>query len=131
MLNYLLLYAAYLLGAAIFVLDEIKKYQHLASANPDPSIEYKKMDFWDKEKFNLIQMVLHGVIAVIILPSLFGGSNFALRKESGDVIWAIPMKQALVPMMIVIGWTGGRMVIAFMGKSKKELYKKAGLDDGN
>jgi len=129
MTNSLILFAAYLLGALIFVLDEIKKYENIANANPDPKIQYGSKVFWKKEKYNLIQMVLYGIVAVVILPKLFGGSNFALNKEDGTQLWAVPMKSALIPIMIVIGWTGGRAVMAFMGKSKKELYRKVGIED--
>jgi hypothetical protein len=129
MINSAILFAAYLLGALIFVLDEIKKYENIANANPNPDIQYGWPLFWKKEKINVIQMFLYGVVAVIIFPMLFGGSNFALRRETGEVIWSVPMKTALIPLMIVLGWTGGRAVIAFMGKSKRELYRSVGIED--
>lgn len=129
MINYILMFAAYCLGATIFILDEIKKYENLAEATPDPAVTYKKKTFWQKEKINIIQMVLYGIVAVIIFPMLFGGSNFSLNKEDGTTLWTVPMKTALIPLMIIVGWTGGRAVIAFMGKSKKELYKKVGIDE--
>lgn len=129
MINSLLMFAAYLLGALIFILDEIKKYENIANANPDPKIVYKPVSFWRKERYNLMQMVLYGVVAVIIFPKLFGGSSFSLTKENGATLWTVPMKSALIPLMIIVGWTGGRAVLAFMGKSKKELYKKVGIED--
>ncbi len=123
------MYAAYLLGALIFILDEIKKYENISLANPDPTIVYKKMTFWRKEKYNILQMILLGVVSVIILPMLFGGSSFSLNKESGETIWQVPMKTALIPLQIVVGYTGGRGIIKFLGKSKEELYKKVGITD--
>lgn len=131
MINYLLMYAAFLLGAFIYILDEIKKYENVANANPDPNIVYKKVTFWSKEKYNLIQMALYGVVSVIILPKLFGGSTFALKNDAGTELWAVPMKAALIPIQIICGWTGGKAIMFFMGKSKKELYKKVGITDGD
>lgn len=129
MINSLILFAAYLLGASIFVIEEIKKYKNVANANPDPAIVFKSGNFFEKEKLNLVQMALYGIVAVIILPKLFGGSNFVLENGGGAKVWSIPMKQALVPIMIIIGWTGGAAVISLLGKSKKELYKKVGIDE--
>jgi hypothetical protein len=128
-MNYLFMYLAYLLGAAIFILDQIKKYEDIANANPDPSITYQKKKFWQKEKWTLIQIILLGAVSVIILPALFGGSSFALQKQDGSTLWTVPMKQALIPIQIICGWSGGRMILAFLGKSKKELYKKVGIED--
>ena len=128
-MNYLFMYLAYLLGAAIFILDQIKKYEDIANANPDPTITYKKGSFWEKEKWTLLQIVLLGGVSIIILPALFGGSSFALEKADGSVLWTVPMKAALIPIQIVIGWSGGRMILAFLGKSKAELYKKVGITD--
>lgn len=129
MMQYLILYLAYLLGALIFVLDEIKKYQNIANANPDPKIVYHQSSFFKKEKINLIQMLIYGVVAVWIFPILFGGSIFTLNNSQGVQIWSIPMKTALAPILLVCGWTGGRIVIAFMGKSRSELYKKVGITE--
>src|SRR5712675_2126194 len=95
-LNSLLSYAAYLLGALIFILDKIKNYQDIA--NPDPKIVYKKQSFWQKEKISVIQIFLYGIVSVIIIPKLFGGSTFALQKASGEIAWSVPMKAALVPL---------------------------------
>ncbi len=128
-MNYLFMYLAYLLGAAIFILDQIKKYEDIANANPDPTITYKKVNFWQKEKWTLIKIVLLGAVSVIILPALFGGSSFALQKADGAALWTVPMKAALIPVQIVVGWSGGRMIIAFLGKSIAELYKKVGITE--
>jgi len=128
-MNYLFMYLAYLLGAAIFILDQIKKYEDIANSNPDPSITYNKMSFWQKEKWTLIQIVLLGAVSVIILPALFGGSSFALQKSDGSTLWTVPMKAALIPLQVVTGWSGGRMILAFLGKSKAELYKKVGITE--
>ena len=128
-MNYLFMYLAYLLGAAIFILDQIKKYEDIANANPDPTITYKKVNFWEKEKWNILQIILLGGVSIIILPALFGGSSFALEKSDGSTLWTVPMKAALIPIQIVVGWSGGRMILAFLGKSKAELYKKVGITD--
>lgn len=128
-LLYLAQYGAYLLGAAIFIIDLVKKYETIADANPDPNITFKKRSFWQNERWNVIQIALLGIISVIMFPALFGGSTFALHKTNGDISWSIPMKAALIPLQIVVGWTGGRAILAFMGKTKQELYKKVGIDD--
>lgn len=129
LLNYFISYAAYCLGATIFILDIIKKYQLIADANPDPKILYTKNMFWHKEWINVVQIFIYGIISIIIVPMLFGGSTFQATSSTGNVIWAIPMKTAQLPIQIIAGWTGGRAVMAFMGKSKQELYKKVGITD--
>jgi len=123
MINSLLMYAAYLLGALIFILDKIKEYEKISIASPGVESTYRKMTFWNQERWNILQMILLGIVSVVMLPMLFGGSSFALHKESGEVLWQVPMKTALIPLQIVVGWTGGRAIIKFMGRSKEELYK--------
>jgi hypothetical protein len=130
-LNYLLSFGAYSLGALIYILDQIKKYQDVAETSPDPKITYQKKNFWQKEKVNVIQIGLYGIVSVIFLPYILGGSAIQLASSSGSVIWSLPMQTALIPAQIIIGWSGGRAVIAFMGNSKKELYKKVGITDAD
>ena len=129
LLLYLAQYGAYILGALIFILDQVKKYEDIANANPDENIVYKKKSFWSKEKWTIIQIILLGVVSVLIVPALFGGSTFALQKADGSIAWAVPMKAALIPVQIVIGWTGGRAMLALLGKTKSELYKKVGIPE--
>ena len=128
-LLYLAQYGAYILGALIFILDQVKKYEDVANANPNPSITYQKKSFWAKEKWTILQIILLGVVSALMLPALFGGSTFALQKSDGTTAWSVPMKAALVPVQIVVGWSGGRMILALMGKTKGELYKKVGITD--
>jgi len=128
-MSYLANYGAYILGALIFILDQVKKYEDIANANPDPSIIYKSKSFWAKEKWTIIQIALLGLVSIIMLPALFGGSTFALQKASGEIAWSVPMKAALIPVQIIVGWTGGRAILAFMGKTKGELYKKVGITE--
>lgn len=128
-LSYLANYGAYILGALIFILDQVKKYEDIASANPDETIVYQKKSFWKKEKWTIIQIALLGIVSVIMLPALFGGTTFAVQKATGEIAWSVPMKAALIPVQIVVGWTGGRAILAFMGKTKGELYKKVGITE--
>lgn len=128
-LLYLGQYGAYILGTLIFILDQVKKYEEIANANPDPNITYKKKSFFAKEKWNIIQMALLGIISVMMLPALFGGSTFELHRATGELAWSVPMKAAMIPLQTIIGWSGGRMILAFMGKTKGELYKKVGITD--
>lgn len=128
-LLYLGQYGAYILGALIFILDQVKKYEDVANANPDPTITYVKKSFWAKEKWTIIQIALLGVVSVIFLPTIFGGSTFAVQKSTGETAWSIPMKAAIIPVQVIIGWSGGRLILAFMGKTKGELYKKVGIED--
>lgn len=127
LLNSIILFAAYLLGALIFILDLIKKYEDIANANPDPKIQYK--GFWKKERWNILQIILWGVVAVILLPWFLGGHSVALHNKDGEDVWHMPVKSALIPMLIFAGWTGGRVIMNMLGKSGKELYKKVGIDD--
>jgi len=126
-INSLILFASYLLGAGIFIIDLIKKYEDIAAANPDPNIKYQ--GFWKKERWNIIQIILWGIVAVIILPWIVGGNSIALHNADGEDVWHMPVKIALTPMMIYAGWGGGRLIMKLLGKSGKELYKKVGIDD--
>jgi len=126
--NYLMSYGAYLLGAAIFILDQIKKFQEIADTSPK-DVTYKRKTFWEKEKYNVIQIALIGIVSVLLVPKMFGDNTIAILKEDGTTSYSIPMKAALIPIQIIIGWTGGRIMLAILGRSKKELYKKVGLDE--
>lgn len=127
--GYLIAYAGYSLGAAIFILDAIEKYYAIAQTSPDPNIIYKRDSFWKKERFNVIRIVLLGIVSVILVPILLGNGTLGFFNKDGVLMMEIPIKAASLPIQIITGWTGGRMVLAIMGKSKKELYKKVGLDD--
>lgn len=128
-LNYTLSYLAYVLGALIFLLDEAKKYQDIANANPDTNIIYNKKSFWAKEKLSVIKVFLVGIVSVIIFPMMFNGNTVAFQNQEGQNIWSMPLKAAQIPAQILIGYGGGRAIIAWLGKSKKELYKKVGIEE--
>lgn len=128
-LLYLAQYGAYILGALIYLLDQVKRYEDIANANPDPTITASRKSFWSKEKWTIIQIILLGIVSVLTIPALFGGNTFALQKADGSTAWSIPLKAALIPVQIVIGWTGGRAMLALLGKTKAELYKKVGISD--
>ena len=123
------MYAAYLLGSLIFILDAIEKYQNLADTSPDPNVTYKKKSFWQKERINIIRICLLGIVSIIFLPILFGNGSMNFTNSEGVTLLSVPLKAALIPLQVVIGWTGGRAILAIMGKSKKELFKKIGLDE--
>lgn len=128
-LGYLSMYAAYLLGASLFVLDVIEKYQMLADASPDPNITYKKKSFWQKERISIIRIFLLGIASIIIVPLFFGNGNMQFTNGEGAVTVSIPAKLALIPLQIVIGYSGGRAILAVFGKTKKELYAKLGITE--
>jgi hypothetical protein len=128
-LEYLTSYGAYVLGAFVYILDIIKKYRMLADASPNPAAVYSSKIFWKKENINVIQIFLYGVISTIILPRLFGGSIISIQNDSGAEIYSVPMRAALIPIQIILGWTGGRLVLAAMGRSKGELYRKIGVEE--
>lgn len=127
--NYLLSYAAYLLGASILILDLVERFSLMAQSNPDPNIVYKKKSFWATEKFNLIRIGLLGIVSVIFLPKVFGGSVVNISNAEGHTIYSVAMKAALIPVQVLVGWTGGKAILALLGKTKKELYKKVGIED--
>ena len=123
------MYAAYVLGSVIFILDAVEKYQNLADTSPDPNITYKKKSFWQKERINIIRICLLGIVSIIFLPILFGNGSITFSNSEGVALLTIPLKAALIPLQIIVGWTGGRAILSIMGKSKKELFKKIGLDE--
>jgi hypothetical protein len=128
-LGYLIAFAGYALGAAIFILDAIEKYYAIAQTSTDPSVVYKRDSFWLKERFNLIRITLLGVVSIIIWPRILGNGTLGFFNADGVLMLDVPIKAASLPIQIITGWTGGRIILAIMGKSKKELYKKVGLDE--
>lgn len=128
-LGYIIAYAGYALGAAIFILDAIEKYYAIAQTSPDPNVVYKRDSFWHKERFNVIRIALVGIVSVILVPIMLGNGTLGFFNKEGILMMEIPIKAASLPIQIIAGYTGGRFTLAIMGKSKKELYKKIGLDE--
>lgn len=128
-LGYLIAFAGYALGAAIFILDAIEKYYAIAQTSTDPNVTYQKQSFWKKERFNLIRIFLLGIVSVIIWPRILGNGTLGFFNADGVLMLDVPIKAASLPIQIITGWTGGRIIIALMGKSKKELYRQVGLED--
>lgn len=127
-ISYLLAYAAYMLGAAIYILDVIEKYRKIADASPNSAAIYSQRTFWYKEKYNVIRVALLGIISVLCIPWIISGTTIQAVNSKGVEIWEMSLKTAVIPMQIVLGYGGGRGIIAWLGKSKKELYEKAGLE---
>lgn len=127
-LNYLLAYACYLLGAALFFLDVIAKYKRVAEANPNPDIEFNAHIFWQKEWVNIIKILLLGIATMILLIPL-GGISVTFNNINGGEMFTTSVKVLFFPMYFVIGYTGGRGTLAIAGVYKKELYNKVGITD--
>lgn len=127
MLNYLLAYGCYFLGATIFVLDLIAKYQLMAESNPDDNITFDAKQFWHKERFNVIKVLLLGLATMILLVPL-EGISLDFVNSSGDLMFTVNAKTALLPIYLIFGWGGGRATIALAGQYKKAFYKKVGIE---
>lgn len=129
-LNYALAYAAYLLGAALFILDIIGKYKRIAEANPEPSIVFNGKIFWSKEWVNVIRILLLGIATMILLIPL-GGISVTFVNSSGAEMFTTSIKVLLFPLYFVFGYSGGRATLAIAGQYKKTLYDKVGITDSD
>lgn len=125
-INYLLAYGVYLLGAVLFYLDVIGKYEKIADANPNPDIVFNRRIFWRKERVNIIRVILLGVATMILLIPL-GGLSVDFKNAAGGVMFNTSIKVILLPLYLVFGWSGGKATNALAGKYKEELYKKVGI----
>lgn len=127
-LNYILAYCCYLLGAALFVLDIIGRYKNIANANPNPSIIFNSKIFWQKEGVNIIKILLWGIATPILIIPL-NGINVEFHNTAGAVMFTTSVKVLLFPLDFIFGYSGGRATIAVAGVYKKELYEKVGITD--
>lgn len=128
LINALIAYAVYLLGAGLFILDLVAKYQKIAEANPDPKIQFNARTFWRKERINIFKIFLIGVATqILVLP--FSGMSVDFINAHGDKMFNTSIKVILLPLYLVIGWGGGSATIAVAGQYKKVLYEKVGITD--
>lgn len=126
--NFLLAYGCYLLGAFIFTLDLIAKYKLMAESNPDKNVQFDSKEFWRKENINLIKVVLLGVASMILLVPL-NGISMDFVNAAGDLMFTVSAKTAMLPIYLILGWGGGRGTIALAGQYKKGFYQKVGITD--
>lgn len=126
MLNYFIAYGVYLLGALLYFLNVIEKYRRIAEANPNPHINFYFKEFWNKEVINVIRILLLGVATIFLLLPL-EGVDLDIKNSSGAVMFTVAAKAAMLPLFLVLGYTGGQGTIALMGKYKETLYEKTGI----
>lgn len=124
--NHLLAYLVYLLGAALFLLDLVGKYKKMADSNPDTSILFNARVFWKKESINIIKILLWGVATPILLIPLTGIS-VDFKNATGEVMFNTSIKVVLMPLYFILGYSGGRAQIAVAGQYKKTFYEKLGI----
>ncbi len=127
-LNFVLAYAAYLLGASIFILDKIAEYKRIADAHPDTSIIFNGKIFWKKEWVNIVKILLLGFATMILLIPL-GGITIDFNNAQGQAMFTTSVKVIALPLYLVMGWSGGKGTIAVAGKYKKELYDRVGITE--
>ncbi len=130
MLTYLFGYAAFLLGAILYVLGKVQEYKEMAEANPDPKIIYSTKKFMNKEIINFIRLCLGGIALVILMPMLIGGATVDLKSAEGAVIATVTLKSALIPLYFVTGLGGTATLFSMFGKYKKTLLSRVGVEDG-
>lgn len=125
-LNHLIAYAVYLLGAALFILDLIGKYKKMADANPNEHITFNAQVFWKKESINIIKILLWGVATPILLVP-FSGMSVSFHNTAGEVMFTTSVATVLLPLYFIFGYSGGRAQIALAGQYKKGFYEKLGI----
>lgn len=128
MLYYLIAYGCYFLGATIFTLDLLAKYQLMADAHPDDDITFNSKEFWKKERFNLIKVILLGFATLILLIPL-EGISLDFINNSDEIMFSVSAKTLMFPVYLILGWSGGRGTIALAGQYKKGFYKKMGIEE--
>lgn len=124
--NSLIAYAVYILGAALFLLDVVAKYKKLAKANPNPSIVFNAHIFWQEEWVNIIKILLWGVALPFLLIPLTGMS-VTFHNTAGADLFTVSVKLILLPLYFICGYSGGRAQIAVAGQYKKAFYEKLGI----
>lgn len=125
-INSLIAYAVYILGAALFLLDVIGKYKKMADANPNPSIVFNAHIFWQKEWVNIIKILLWGVaVPILIIP--LTGMSVTFVNSTGAAMFTASIKLILLPIYFICGYSGGRAQIAIAGQYKKTFYEKLGI----
>lgn len=129
-INSLIAYCVYLLGAALFMLDVVGKYKKIAEANPNPRICFNAKIFWSKESINIIKILLWGVATPILIIPLTGMS-VAFHNSAGAVMFTTSVKVILMPIYFIVGYSGGRITMSVAGQYKKELYEKVGITEAS
>lgn len=128
MIHYLLDYGAFVLGFILHVLGKIREYKQMAKANPDPKIVYDKRHFIEDEWVNFAYVLVGGIGLVIFMPILIGGASVDFKSAEGSVIANIEIKTLLAPFYFLIGYSGSSGVFAILGKYKKTLFNRVGVD---
>lgn len=128
-LDFALSYACYFLGAVIFTIDLIAKYKLMAESNPDKDVVFDSKAFWKKENINVIKVLLLGVASMILLVPL-NGISMDFVNSAGDLMFTVSAKTAMLPIYLILGWSGGRGTIALAGQYKKSFYARVGITGG-
>jgi hypothetical protein len=128
-LNYLLGYGAFLLGAILFILGKMNDYDQMARANPDPKVIYDRKTFFRMEAINFARLFIGGIALVIFAPMLIGGVVVDVKNSSGAVVTTLALKAALAPFYFVTAYAGNSALFAFFGKYKKAMLGGVGVDD--
>jgi hypothetical protein len=129
MLHYLLDYGSFLLGSILYILGKIQEYKAMAKANPDPKIVYDRKHFIEDEWINFARILIGGIALVIFMPMLIGGATVDIKSAEGNVITNIEMKTILAPFYFLVGYSGSSGLFAVLGKYKKTLFNRVGVDD--
>lgn len=126
-MNYLLGYGAFVLGSLLYLLSKIRDYKK--QAKPVTGMEFSLKQFWKDELINIVQLYLGGVALVIFLPMLIGGSTVDLKNTSGNVVTTLTLKESLIPMYFILGFSGNSALFSLFGKYKKTFLNQLGVDD--
>jgi hypothetical protein len=129
MLNYLLGYGAFLLGATLYMLSKVQDYKSTAKANPNPNVSFSVKGMLSDESINIARLLLGGVALVIFLPMLIGGATVDVKNTTGAVITSLTLKAVLIPMYFILGYSGNSAVFALFGKYKKTLLEQVGVNE--
>lgn len=129
-INSLIAYGVYLLGASLYLLNVMEKYKKIAEANPNEHIVFVPKEFWRKESLNIVRILLIGIATPVLLIPLSGMQTAFINAE-GVEMFKISVKTILIPLYLIIGWGGGNATIALAGKYKEGLYKSVGITEKN
>jgi hypothetical protein len=128
MIQYILGYGCFLLGAVLYILGKIQEYQQMADANPNPRVIFSTKDMFRKEIINLLRLLIGGIALVIFMPKLAGGTTVDFKNVSGQVVTTVAFQTLLLPFYFIVGYSGNSALFTLFGKYKKTLFNQVGVD---
>lgn len=129
--NFLIGYAAYLLGFVLYILGKVDEYKRTAKSIPNPTVKFSMRKFWDEEWINMVRLLVGGVALVIFAPKLFASAHAVdVINSNGEKVTSLLMASILPFIYFLLALSGSSAVFNFFGKYKKTLIDPIISDNG-